>query len=1436
MPGMAAALLLPLVLLAASLASAPALAAAPTAGGAGHSLWFDHTRNDVLGIEWATESLSALTIEFWMRVVDPHLSSQAVVAISEYDASVSPIYDSPDGVQLRFRSGDARFYRSSNVECEELACQVLGETGWVHFAVTWDSASGDTVFYRDGVQAHAALGSTGRFASPLTANGCFLLGHEPDEFCGLFDEGQAFDGLIDEFRVWSVVRTPAEIAAGRLAAADPAHPDLNVYYDFNSPAGDATEVADRSGHGNTGLRGRLPSLRQGMTYATARGTVTPTRPVYVASSAPPVGAGGVEARVPAAGGAVEIELPAADEDGDALTVTITSAPSRGTLRQTAAGGGAAIAGGGTVVHAGAQTKAVEYVATTLAAGEEDTFEYTVSDGSGSASATVTVRLAEASAPPARAVALSEDERAVVALGGVNEDGTALQTWITRVPSRGTLYQASFDGGTSYGSAAAAAPIAANGTLVDGARGVVVFVPDTNEFSPDGEAYTDFEYEWRHAEHAGVVSAAPATVTVSVASANDAPSSLPANVTLPGGASGETHVLALGAADPDSNFSPRAFFTVTRFPRFGTLLQVDDATGEPAAGAEPLTAKVEPPTVVAWGAEVLNASSQYSRCDNPGGCRVPWLLPCGDCELTDYHATEVLGEPDVFPAYRDSPRAWSFNGASDAGEFLVLRFPNPVYVSAVELYETLVPGAVVRVSAALSGWAGSSDATEWTTLWSGDVEFTAEEARVFSPPVCEFAAASDVIRFDMASDLRPGYNEFDAVKLVGTLELPRGRVLSASGRVAYEPLPGVHPAATSGAAGSAAYDELEFVANDCEDESDEAGVVRFELASPDPADTAAAAALPDWVAVDTPAAVGEETLVAFDTDAVFDDLRARGVDVSAADEAAAEVLLVAVTTAASGYDLAAGDDESAGGDGGGLKARVPGGAAVTADSLPVSLPAGQVAVTQQLRQGSTRLVAWVTAAGYTYRVAAVTSVSCPVRYHPDAGTGACVECLLVPAAEIEAMTEGERVVFDSRCPDRLSRSYALRVGMSGVAAAVCAATLAMLAAVVRYRRHPVIRYSSPVFCGIILVGCLAGAAGVFVMQAEPSAATCAALPWVLHLSFVTAFSSLFAKTYRLSVVFNNERLRNVRITDVSLFAKVVGSSLAVTAAYLGAWSAVSPPEVGIASSGGTEWLECQSDRAWSMPPVAVESFFIAWGVYLCVKTRNNPSAFNESRYIALSLYQMAVMAAILVPLSMVTNSNPDAPFLLQALGLVIVSAAVAGLMFVPKFYAIAYNVEAAWDTTNNNNTAPHRAATGSAAKGGRGGGNRTKDSLQSLAANIPDPAALAGNDTAHDSLQSMAERMAAADRMRAAQMEKPDVEGAGHAKQQDSLEMTAMGGGGGGGSGGGTAAAGPVYGDGLNDEEEDGGDGANFLGDAATRSHENIVSLEAGTRRSSQKQM
>ena len=69
-------------------------------------------------------------------------------------------------------------------------------------------------------------------------------------------------------------------------------------------------------------------------------------------------------------------------------------------------------------------------------------------------------------------------------------------------------------------------------------------------------------------------------------------------------------------------------------------------------------------------------------------------------------------------------------------------------------------------------------TNWQTLWTKPLETVKpgpERAVVFPPPLCPSTFKSNFLRIDLDTSRVPGWNNFDAAKLTGSLDAPLGLI-------------------------------------------------------------------------------------------------------------------------------------------------------------------------------------------------------------------------------------------------------------------------------------------------------------------------------------------------------------------------------------------------------------------------------------------------------------------------------------------------------------------------------------------------------------------------------------------------------------------------------------------------------------------------------------
>ena len=272
---------------------------------------------------------------------------------------------------------------------------------------------------------------------------------------------------------------------------------------------------------------------------------------------------------------------------------------------------------------------------------------------------------------------------------------------------------------------------------------------------------------------------------------------------------------------------------------------------------------------------------------------------------------------------------------------------------------------------------------------------------------------------------------------------------------------------------------------------------------------------------------------------------------------------------------------------------------------------------------------------------------------------------------------------------------------------CAAGIGSL--VFRHRGTQLLKASSPLFCALILVGCALGyVSTLMLVWYEPTPGVCVALPFVGHTAFAISFGGLFAKTWRLMVIFRQTRLEVMSITNVELL-RSIGIGCAMAWLYLGVRVAELPAaKTRLQEADGQVFVVCAGcDSAWDWFVLVIEACVIAWGCYLAWSTRRNPQFFNESTWIALSIYSCTAFGGVGLVLTFSgIVARPDSVILLQVIFVMLVTTTTMLLVFVPKFVMLVTN----GPNFSRYLTAPFQTGGGTNLTGGGGaaGGGGTRE--------------------------------------------------------------------------------------------------------------------------------
>jgi hypothetical protein len=181
---------------------------------------------------------AAITVEAWMR---PQTISNSKAQDRVVEKGAFELMISTGDTGCNFGSnGDVQWRATIGGSNQRICGGVLTPGEWHHLAGSYDGSQ--YVLYLDGLPVASTVRS-----GLLGTNGLPM-------YIGNRSTGnRAFDGSIDEVRIWNRALSAAEIAAGRDVELDGSEPGLVAYYRFNEGSGQI--VTDQAGFANDGMLG-----------------------------------------------------------------------------------------------------------------------------------------------------------------------------------------------------------------------------------------------------------------------------------------------------------------------------------------------------------------------------------------------------------------------------------------------------------------------------------------------------------------------------------------------------------------------------------------------------------------------------------------------------------------------------------------------------------------------------------------------------------------------------------------------------------------------------------------------------------------------------------------------------------------------------------------------------------------------------------------------------------------------------------------------------------------------------------------------------------------------------------------------------------------------------------------------------------------------------
>jgi len=250
---------------------------------------------------------------------------------------------------------------------------------------------------------------------------------------------------------------------------------------------------------------------------------------------------------------------------------------------------------------------------------------------------------------------------------------------------------------------------------------------------------------------------------------------------------------------------------------------------------------------------------------------------------------------------------------------------------------------------------------------------------------------------------------------------------------------------------------------------------------------------------------------------------------------------------------------------------------------------------------------------------------------------------------------------------------------------------------RHWNGRVVRASQPHFLFLICLGFAIAALAILPISLEhwgvhQPDSVCNSMWWLMILGYGIAFSTLFAKTYRINrIVSNSIRCRRVQLSirDTLFPVAIIFCFNVVMLSFMTALAPLTYEttytEFDKFSRPIEEYGNCQYDKAlpFLLPTVGVNLFVVCLALFQAWRARHLSTEFAESRYIANALSISVLMGLFAIPILISTQGNPNVDTFVNTIINVVVTGSSLCCIFVPKiiFRGKYKQLELVLDTTH-----------------------------------------------------------------------------------------------------------------------------------------------------------
>ncbi|KNC97650.1 uncharacterized protein SPPG_07119 [Spizellomyces punctatus DAOM BR117] len=222
----------------------------------------------------------------------------------------------------------------------------------------------------------------------------------------------------------------------------------------------------------------------------------------------------------------------------------------------------------------------------------------------------------------------------------------------------------------------------------------------------------------------------------------------------------------------------------------------------------------------------------------------------------------------------------------------------------------------------------------------------------------------------------------------------------------------------------------------------------------------------------------------------------------------------------------------------------------------------------------------------------------------------------------------------------------------------------------YRSENYIRASSWMFSELILAGVAIGYASVPTFIGDPEhAGRCIGQIWMVGMAFIMVFGNLVAKTGRTWMLFQRSEaglVPNSPITDSQLL-RPAGLLIGIQILILGLWTGFDQPRQFIDFPRATRYCQSQG-TTFKAVLFAYDSVIIFAGVVFALRTKEVAKKFRDSASIGLSIYTIALILCVLLPIVSLA-ADPVMSWVSLVVAIIICPSAILVFLFLPKIWIL-----------------------------------------------------------------------------------------------------------------------------------------------------------------------